>query len=175
MKPQLLLHICCGICASRIVESLQANYEIIGFFYNPNIEPKEEYENRLNVVRILTLYYKIPLIIGQYENHLWHEAVKGYEHYPEGSERCTICFRMRLEKTARLCLEKSLENFATTLTANPHKDSLLVNNLGYDIAQGNNINFLPIILEQKLVYDLTVAKKLNLYRQKYCGCRYSKC
>ena len=46
-KPKLLLHSCCGPCSSYVLEYLTQYFYIKLFFYNPNIQPAEEYNKRL--------------------------------------------------------------------------------------------------------------------------------
>ena len=38
----LLLHICCGPCSTTVIERLIEDYDITGYFYNPNIFPDVE-------------------------------------------------------------------------------------------------------------------------------------
>ncbi|MCS7258409.1 MAG: epoxyqueuosine reductase QueH [candidate division WOR-3 bacterium] len=169
MSNKLLLHICCAICANRAIEQLKSKFEIIGFFYNPNIEPVSEYQKRLEAANILANYYNIPIIIGEYENQLWRNKIKGYEDYPENSIRCEICFKIRLEKTAEMCFSKNIQNFATTLTTSHHKNSTTLNMIGQKIAAAYKFNF---ILISGYNYSRP-PQQLNLYRQKYCGCIFS--
>ena len=46
--PRVLLHSCCGPCSSAVLERLQAHFRLTLFYYNPNIEPEEEYQHRLS-------------------------------------------------------------------------------------------------------------------------------
>lgn len=173
MKEKLLLHICCAVCASRVIEKLSEIYEILGFFYNPNIEPPDEYQKRLETTKVLSRSYHFEFIEGVYETHIWHQAVIGLEHWAEGGERCKKCFRLRLEESAKLTAEKSLRYFATTLTVNPYKDANFIDEWGRYYAKLYNIEYVPIFLTNHERYNLNIAKKLDLYRQKYCGCIYS--
>jgi predicted adenine nucleotide alpha hydrolase (AANH) superfamily ATPase len=173
MKKDLLLHICCGVCASRVIEKLLPLYNITGFFYNPNIEPPDEYAKRLEATATLVNHYQIKLIKGVYETKVWHQAVTGLEHWAEGGRRCWRCFKLRLEETADIAVEKSFSCFATTLNVNPYKDAQYINNWGLYYAKLFNKEYVPIELSSGERYDLTIAKKLDLYRQKYCGCIYS--
>lgn len=173
MKKDLLLHICCGVCASRVIEILEPQYNITGYFYNPNIEPPDEYQQRLQATETVLNYYKINLIHGEYENPMWHEAVVGLEHWAEGGRRCWQCFRLRLDKTAQKAKEKSIPCFATTLIVNPYKNSDVIDKWGQHYTQVYDLEYVPIKLDKNNRYDLILAKKLNIYRQKYCGCVYS--
>ncbi|MEO0072733.1 MAG: epoxyqueuosine reductase QueH [candidate division WOR-3 bacterium] len=170
-SKKLLLHICCAICTSRVIEQLKSQFDTIGFFYNPNIEPVAEYQKRLDATMVLANYYNIPIIVGEYENQLWHSHVNEYKNFPENSIRCEICFKLRMEKTATMCKIKNIENFTTTLAASPHKNSTFINQLGQKLATEYKINF--ILIPQTQSYHSNIIRTLNLYRQKYCGCLFS--
>ena len=169
----VLLHICCGICASWAIEKLKADgHQVTGYFYNPNIFPKEEYELRLSVAQDVCKAQSISLIEGPYDPALWALAVSGLEKEPEGGARCLKCYEMRLLKTAAAAKQDGIEFITTTLTISPHKDAAVINKIGKTVAS-----------QMFLVYNLKkedgfkkaneFAKKNNLYRQHYCGCEYS--
>lgn len=172
-EKKLLLHICCGVCASRIIERLLLDYDVIGYFYNPNIEPEDEYQKRLKATEILFKHFGIKLITGIYENQQWHREIAGLEHLPEGGHRCWRCFRFRLQATAEQAVKGSIGLFATTLTASPYKNAKVINKFGHKIGLLNNINFVEINSEPTDKSHSSLAKKLGLYHQKYCGCNYS--
>lgn len=172
-KKDLLLHVCCGVCAIRVIEKLLPDYSITGYFYNPNIEPPDEYQKRLEANQIVFNYYHLKLINGAFENALWHDAIIGLEHWAEGGPRCRRCFQLRLEKTAYKAAELRLSYYATTLIVNPHKDKVCIDKWGQYYADLFKIGYLPIELTNAQRYDLVLAKKLGIYRQKYCGCAYS--
>ncbi len=50
-KPKLLLHICCGPDTCVPVMDLKKDYEVICFWYDPNIQPKTEYDKRLEAFK----------------------------------------------------------------------------------------------------------------------------
>lgn len=173
-EKRLLLHICCSVCASRIIERLEPGFTIIGFFYNPNIEPPQEYQQRLKSAVTLANHCSMKLINGIYDNKMWHESITGLEHWEEGGRRCWRCFRIRLEKTAEQAKNENINNFATTLSASPHKNIKVINNLGHKIGKVYGINFIEFNFRYDAdKYRLSLAKKLGLYHQKYCGCIYS--
>ena len=137
---KLLLHICCAVCASSCIEKLRKdNYEVSGYFYNPNIQPREEYLKRLQETKRLAQRQKFSLIVGDYEAQQWSLKIKGLEAEPEGGKRCTRCFTLRLEKTARLAEEKGFANFSTTLTISPHKNTQVLNEIGRNIVRHDRV------------------------------------
>jgi len=170
---KLLLHICCGICACETVRRLKnENFEVVGFFYNPNIYPQEEYIKRMRTTEIVSKLLDFELITGDYDNKEWLKAVKGFENQAEGNQRCDICFKFRLEKTFMKSQELKIPFFTTTLTISPYKKSQNINKIGQEI---NKTNFLVRDFKKKDGYKNTLdfAKKYKLYHQNYCGCIYS--
>jgi len=173
MNLNLLLHICCGVCASRTIEKLQPDYDITGFFYNPNIEPPDEYKKRLNAASTLAKHCGIKLIIGDYDNNSWHGAITGLEHLTEGGRRCWRCFRFRLQNTAILAKSKHIDYYTTTLTASPYKNTKVINTLGDKIGRIYGLKFVDVNFHSEDFYKPSLARKLKLYHQKYCGCDFS--
>ncbi len=181
-KEKLLLHICCAVCGAYLVELLKNNFDVLLYFYNPNIWPKEEFEKRLGAVKKLVEEKNLELVIGEYEHDFWLEKVKGFEKEPEGGKRCEICFALRLEKAADLALKQGIKNFTTTLAISPYKNEAVVNEIGQRIAKEKNLVFLSFNQIEALAQENKqqlwqktrfFAKNLNLYHQKYCGCEFS--
>ncbi|HQB23166.1 MAG TPA: epoxyqueuosine reductase QueH, partial [Bacteroidales bacterium] len=115
--PRLLLHVCCGPCSTTVLERLVPHYAVSVFFFNPNIAPNAEYDKRKNEAeRYIQQTYgsKIPFVAGNADPALFLEAVRGYENEPEGGRRCEICFRLRLQETARYAKENNFDFFCTT-------------------------------------------------------------
>ncbi|MHA1267299.1 MAG: epoxyqueuosine reductase QueH [Candidatus Helarchaeota archaeon] len=173
---KLLLHVCCGPCATYSIMELQdESYKVTFFFSNSNIHPKEEYEHRLDSLKNFAQKVKIPLIIDSYNPKEWFRRVKGYEHCAEGGDRCHICIESRLEKTAKYASTHGFDCFTTTLTISPHKNARLINDLGGKIAANYNISFVPKNFKKRNGFKKSVllSKAHNLYRQNYCGCLFS--
>lgn len=173
MNKKVLLHICCCSCASVCIERLEEEgFEVIGFFYNPNIHPESEYQRRKEIEK-LKKNFKIEIIEAEYIPEEWFRAVKGLENEPEGGKRCEVCFKLRLKKTRELCLEKNFDYFTSTLTISPHKDSKLIEELGLSL---DKERFLPRDFKKRDGFKESVkkSKELGLYRQNYCGCIFSK-
>ncbi len=175
-KPSLLLHICCAPCASYLSEfRLRADYNLTWYFCNPNLNTDFEYKLRLAAVKIVATKFNIPLIIEPYNHANWQELVKGGESDPEGGPRCQKCYRDRLFKTAILARKKKFDYFSTSLLVSPYKDTSLINKIGKEIAASSGIKFLAADFQADNGYRLSqeFAKKLGIYRQKFCGCEYS--
>ena len=173
--PRLLLHSCCGPCSSYVLEYLSDYFDITLFFYNPNIQPAEEYEKRLLTQKKLfeRAKYKNPgiFLAGEYEPQRFFDTVKGLEGCKEGGARCEKCFELRLSKAAEIAKKGGFDYFATTLTVSPHKNAVLINEIG-----GRYQNYLPSDFKKREGYkrSIILSKEYELYRQGYCGCIFSK-
>lgn len=178
-KPVLLLQCCCAPCSSAVLEILQKHFDLKLYFYNPNIYPKAEYDKRLAQFDKLfsaDMYSNdIELVPSAYESEKFYEAVKGLENEKEGGARCTECFILRLEETAKKAKEIGADYFCTTLTVSPHKNSQLLNELGIKAGEKYGVKFLSSDFKKKEGYKRSteLSNELGLYRQNYCGCEYS--
>ena len=176
-KPSLLLHSCCGPCSSVALERLTDYFNVTLLFYNPNIQPKEEFLKRQNEQQKLInrMSYNINVIAPEYNEQEFLEYVKGLESLPEGSFRCQKCFELRLKRTARIAKNINSNYFTTTLTTSPHKDAQIINQIGLNVAKDYNVEFLCADFKKKDGYkrSIELSKRYDLYRQNYCGCLFS--
>lgn len=175
-KIKMLLHICCAPCASHVIRVLNDRYEVTGYFYNPNIYPKDEYDLRWRDMKRIAKEFDIGLLNPSYDAKTWFSLAEGLEKEPEGGKRCEICFLMRLENTAKRAKEEGYDIFATTLTISPHKDAGLINRIGKSLSQKYEIDFLSADFKKKEGFkkSIELSKRYRLYRQNYCGCLFSR-
>jgi len=175
LKPKFLLHVCCATCALHPYFLLSKDFIVTLYFYNPNIHPKKEYNRRLEDVRMISKKYHIPLIIDKYEIKKWFELTKNLKEEPEGGTRCSVCFKMRLEKTATAAKKLNIDLFGTTLTISPHKNYSTINSIGKTIADDKKLTFYESNFKKKDGFKKTIqlSNKLHISRQNYCGCIYS--
>ena len=177
-KPKLLLHSCCGPCSSYVITYLKDYFDITVLYYNPNIEPMEEYIKRkgeqIKLIKLLNANIKLMDI--DYDNESFRKKVIGFEKEKEGGLRCHLCYELRLEKTASKANENHFEYFCTTLTVSPYKNALVINELGEKLANKYNVKWLHSDFKKKDGYkkSIILSKEYNLYRQNYCGCLFSK-
>ena len=172
----ILVHVCCAPCATYCFEKLvNDGYKVTGYFYNPNIHPESEYNKRLDALVKFMNIKNYKLIIENESSDVWFDAVKGLEERTENGKRCEVCFRMRLEKTAFYAKEKKFDGFTTVLTVSPHKNSILINKTGKNIADKHGIDFIEENFKKKNGFkrSMELSDIYNLYRQNYCGCIYS--
>ncbi len=176
-KPKLLLHACCGVCSSAVLERIYPYFDITILYYNPNIYPEEEYLKRLETQKeiITKMKLNIDILEVNYEKEKFEEISKGLEEEKEGGERCSKCYLLRLEKTAKLAKKHGFEYFCTTLSVSPYKNAEKLNKIGKILEEKYNVKYLYSDFKKKDGYKRSteLAKKYNLYRQDYCGCEYS--
>ena len=176
-KPTLLLHSCCGPCSSAVLERLTEHFQVTLLYYNPNIEPEEEYLHRLSEQkRLLTLLPgEIPMLPCDYDHEAFESFAPALADAPEGGERCLACFAMRLNYTAEQAKAHGFEYFTTTLSVSPHKNADNVNRIGEEAGKRHGVKYLFADFKKKNGYlrSLELSREYELYRQDYCGCRYS--
>lgn len=176
-KPSLLLHACCAPCSSYVLEYLDKYFDITIFFYNPNITSQEEFDKRKNEFeKFKALYNGYKIVIPKYDNMEFYDKVRGLEKEPEGGERCFVCYRLRMEKSAEYAKNNNFDYFASTLSISPHKNANKLNEIGFLLEKQYNVNYLPNDFKKNGGYlrSIQLSKELDLYRQDYCGCIYSK-
>ena len=178
--PKVLLHSCCAPCSTQVISVLSDYFDITVFYYNPNIEPKEEYlkrkEEQINLLKKIKTKNKINFLDCDYLNNEFKNIAIGYENCPEGGQECHRCYYLRMEKTCKVAKENKYDYFCTTLSVSPYKNSNVLNEIGSTLEKKYNIKYLYSDFKKENGYKKSIeySKKYNLYRQNYCGCSYSK-
>ena len=186
-KPKLLLHICCWPDACIPIWDLKKDYEVICFWYDPNIQPRSEYDKRLKAFQKVCELEKVDYIVWEYDIWKFFEKIKWLEHTPERWEKCTKCYDMRLERTALEARRLWIKYWTSTLNNSPHKDLEKMFTLWekwskeqtFDSEKNENLkeklDFLKIAFRKNWWFERSVeyTKKHKIYRQNYCGCIYS--
>ena len=176
MKPKLLLHICCAPDLTVVAERLGDDYQLGAYFYNPNIHPRTEYLKRVEELELLAPKFGVARHAAPYDPLKWFEAIKEFEDEPEGGERCKICFKERLNRTALAAKELGYDLFGSVLTVSPHKNAELINNIGREIAAKVKISYYESNFKKNDGFkrSIELSRQYKLYRQDYCGCIYSQ-
>lgn len=178
--PTLLLHSCCAPCSSYVLEYLSQYFKITVFYYNPNISSYEEYEKRKNeqqrFIRECNFKNNVSFIEWKYDNERYEDTIKGLENEKEGGSRCKKCYYLRMEETAKYAKEHHFDYFTTTLSISPYKNAAALNAIGEELSKKYNIEYLYSDFKKKNGYkrSIELSSIYNLYRQNYCGCKYSK-
>lgn len=176
-RAKLLLHSCCAPCSSACLERLSEPFETTVFYYNPNIDDEEEYEKRKKEqIRFLKETGFADFLDCDHEKEEFFRIAEGLEGEPERGKRCYLCYELRLEKTAAEAAKRGYEYFCTTLSLSPYKNAVWINELGEALAKKYGVKFLPSDFKKRGGYprSLELSKEYGLYRQDYCGCKFSK-
>jgi len=176
-EKKILLHSCCAPCSCSIIERMvESNLDLTIFYYNPNIYPQDEYELRKKENKHFAEKKGVSFIDADYDNDKWLQEVKGLEKEPERGYRCSICFKLRFEKTALFAHQNKFPVFATSLGMSRWKDLQHVNKCAEDASK----KYVDVIFwnfnwrkNGGSEHMIELSNSENLYKQKYCGCLYS--
>lgn len=165
---RLLLHHCCAPCSPKVVEILKQDYIIESFWFNPNIEPKEENEKRKNslIDFVNKQGFKLHLEPEISESE-WLQEIK---HNIGINERCGFCYTNRLSQTAYYANKLGIKYFSTTLLSSPYQKHSIIQNLAEKIAFRNNLHFIYKDFRPFYYDGKNAAYRNGSYIQKYCGC-----
>ncbi len=168
---KVLLHICCAPCSIYPIEVLkQEGYDIMGFWYNPFIQPYTEYKRRLDTVKQYSKMIDLKVIyLDKYDLEYFFRAVAFREN-----KRCSICYNERLKATAAMAKKSKFDFFTTTLLYSRTQNHELIKEIALQNAEKYQIDFLYRDFREGWNYAIEKSKKLGLYRQQYCGCIYSE-
>jgi len=176
---KILLHMCCSNCSLYPVRLLRSEkHSIAGFWFNPNIHPLDEYNLRLDSLKRLAGEWKFEV---RYTEHYSPEEyfqmfniLKTGSNVPLSPERCKSCYQLRLEKTAQHAKKEGFDAFSTTLLISPYQDFEQIVSAGNELADKYNIQFHLRDYRPYFREAMALSKEMGLYRQKYCGCIFSR-
>lgn len=174
---RLLLHSCCAPCSSHCLSELSPQIGVTVLYYNPNLDCAGEYEKRKREqLRFLRETGLADFLDCDYAPEDYLAAVRGLEEEKEGGARCAVCFRLRLDRTAREAKARGFDYFATTLTVSPLKNAKLINTIGFAVAEEVGVRYLPSDFKKRggYLHSVKLSEEYGLYRQDYCGCAFSK-
>ncbi len=173
---RLLLASCCAPCSAEVMESLKSNaIEFTLFFYNPNIQPFEEYQKRLEENKTFAQKLGIKFIERPYDLNAWQREINGLEKEPERGLRCEKCFYHRLKEAGLWAKENGFDIFSSVLGISRWKNMNQVNRAGKDVSNEIGIPYWDynwrkdngsILMEE-------ICKKEGFYKQQFCGCTFS--
>lgn len=182
---------------------LEEGHDIDVFYANSNIAPEAEYEKRLHELRAYAEAQGFDAIEGVYDPDAWErevapigEAIKdfspalGSKHVGADNaplpqsvselldderrrERCRACYRMRLEEAAAYAAERGYDGLATTLAVSPYQFTEVIREETERAAAKAGI--VAHFKDYRPYYDeaTRISRELGMYRQNYCGCRFS--
>lgn len=175
MRERFLLHTCCAPCGIAVIDELRKSYDLTVLFYNPNIHPEAEYLKRKREVVRVCEEWGIPMIDEDYDVAAWDDAVKGLASEPEGGARCGSCFRHRLFHAAKVASGSDFPIFGSTLTSGRTKSATDIDPIGATAAEAFGIRYHDEDWKKcgRQERARTMVRERGIYRQDYCGCRYS--
>lgn len=167
----VLMHICCSNCAIYPIHTLQLRgVDIRGFWFNPNIHPYTEYRNRLDSLRRLQEIWKLD--VEYYGNYGLIDFLKNVVNNEKN--RCKFCYSVRMDKTAEIAKESGADAFTTSLLVSPYQNIDMIKEVGYSLQNKYGVEFYFEDFRVGFGEGRRMAKAMDLYRQKYCGCIYSE-
>lgn len=176
---RILCHVCCGPCSIFPLKTLLGNdAEVWGYFYNPNIHPLAEFKKRLEAVKTLSAFMSVKMLYN--EEYRPIEFIKqmkasvGDVEYPPYKERCAYCYTVRLEATAKAAKKGGFDAFTSSLLYSRYQAHDEIRRVGYEIGERIGIPFYYADFRGGWQAGIDESKAMGLYRQKYCGCIYSK-
>ncbi|MDD3284784.1 MAG: epoxyqueuosine reductase QueH [Patescibacteria group bacterium] len=172
---KLLLHVCCAPCSAYVIQQLQKDYDVNLFYFNPNICPESEYEIRKNESQRYAKNLEIEFIENKIDHNIWLKKIEGLENEPERGRRCLVCYKYRLEETAKYAKDNGFDIFTTTLSISPHKSSEIINLVGNEISKQIGVEYLQADWKKDGGFQKSceISKENKFYRQQYCGCEFS--
>ena len=179
-QGKLLLHCCCAPCSSATLERLQEEYGVDIYYYNPNIEPEEEFRKRAGEEERFVREFRpdggVRVIVADYDHAAFEKIARGREDMPERSERCYLCYETRMRRTAEYAREHGYEMFTTSLSISPYKSSRWINEIGERLERETGVRFLHSDFKKQNGYrrSIELSEEYGLYRQNWCGCVYSR-
>ncbi len=175
---KLLLQVCCAPCMLGCLDRLVDDFQVTAYYYNPNTYDELEYNKRLlEVKNVLGEHYKsVDLIVAEYNYNEFLDVAKGLEDQPERGLRCEKCVELRLEATAKLASDLNFDFFDSTLSVSPHKNFKHIKNIGENLSKMYHVGYFGGDFKKNDGYLKSTKKscELNVYRQNFCGCEFSK-
>lgn len=182
LRPKLLLHACCAPCASYPLEFLNETFDCTIYYNNSNIYPKDEYQRRLEELKkylqiINTkVNYPIQLIIPPYENIEYTKKLEPLKDYPEGQQRCFLCYSLRMREAYKYAADNHFDYFTTVMTISRQKNSQKLNEIGQALStEFPSVQYFYSDFKKHKGIDRSrqLTAEYGLYKQQYCGCLYS--
>ncbi|MCX8110315.1 MAG: epoxyqueuosine reductase QueH [Syntrophorhabdaceae bacterium] len=168
---KVLLHICCAPCCIYTLKTLRKEgMDVTGYFFNPNIHPYSEYLKRLETLDNYAKLTLLPLIVDKEYN--LHDFLKGALHYEK--DRCIFCYKIRLQKTFEKAVEGRFNGVTTTILYSKYQRHDDIKEIGESLSTEYGIPFLYMDFRTGWREGIDESKRLNMYRQNYCGCIFSE-
>ncbi len=142
----------------------------MGFFYKHNIHPYTECLKRQDTLQIYARLIDLRVIYQQgYQPEDFLRNVVFRE-----SERCSYCYYDRMRSTALIAKRGKFDYYSTTLLYSKFQKHEMVKAIGESVGKSVGVSFYYHDFREGWKQGIEESKRLNMYRQQYCGCIYSE-
>jgi predicted adenine nucleotide alpha hydrolase (AANH) superfamily ATPase len=174
-RKKMLLHVCCGPDAAGVIEQLKRDFDLVAFWYDPNIQPREEHDKRLAAFLRVAELEDVPAIVGEYDAENFLQSIRGLEHTPEQGAKCSVCYDLRLERAAIEAQRQGCDLYTTTLAISPHKVQEKLRNFGAVNEKRHGIPYYArnFMKDDGFKDSVAYTREHDIFRQNYCGCWFS--
>ena len=164
------MHTCCAPCLTfPLLELRSQAADVVVYYYNPNIQPFQEYKRRRDCLEEYCSAEAVTFIEARYDFERFYQAVVFKE-----SSRCEICYTLRLTEAAKYAAKEDFDCFTTTLLVSPYQKHDLLVEIGKATGDRYGVPFRYSDFRRGWAQTRALSRELDLYRQKYCGCLYSE-
>ena len=177
----ILLHMCCAPCSCYPVKKLrEENFDVTGYFFNPNIHPYTEWDHRLKTAKEfsekvdLKIFYDEHYQLKEFLSRALKVEPTARNPFEKFHPRCKICYEWRLESTAKFAAENGFEFFTSTLFYSIYQQHDFMKEICERVAKIYGVKFFYEDFRAGWQEGIDISKQLELYRQPYCGCIFSE-
>ena len=151
--------------------------EPLAFFANPNIQPPDEHDRRLQAMRDYAAAAGLELVVdggagvtSGRRGRAGPTPCPLPRPAPDPRERCRACLEVRLAEAAYAAAARGLTRFSTSLSVSPWQHHDLIARAGLAAAEAAGVEFVYADLRRYYPRSIDESRRLGLYRQRYCGC-----
>jgi epoxyqueuosine reductase len=165
------MHACCAPCSIYTLKSLRTEgMDVVGYFFNPNIHPFTEFRKRLETLEHFAATSRLPLVVDkEYDIESYLQRI-----LDKGEERCLSCYGMRLERAFQRAADSNVDGVTTTLLYSKYQRHDAIKKIGEELADRFRVRFIYRDFRIGWKEGIEESRKLNMYRQQYCGCILSE-
>ncbi|MDD4702580.1 MAG: epoxyqueuosine reductase QueH [Desulfovibrio sp.] len=172
----LLLHVCCGPCAVMpITRLLDEGFAVTAWYMNPNIHPLSEYLRRRDTAGECADRLGIPILYDDASWNVtsWLRAVAGRDTAPQ---RCAYCCASRIEAVFATAKRLGFGHVSSSLLYSRYQPHEVIRQTGERLGRtdGTGPDFVYRDFREDWQEGIDASRKMELYRQPYCGCIYSE-
>ena len=172
-RTPLLLHACCAPCSLEPLRLLrEEGFEPTICWSNPNIQPLAEHEHRLETLLAWARdVAHVDVIVAGDDREAWERCVAPL--WEDREKRCAACYGLRLAEAARVAEERGFTHISTTLAVSPYQLYETCMHALEVTAAKHGLTAVVRDFRPNYPTATKTARELGLYRQNYCGCRFS--